>query len=58
MTTSLTAFRDHARAMADHPTTPDSDRRLWQQLAAEIDDYLDADDPLPVEAEPDTAPLF
>lgn len=58
MTTSLAAFRDHARRMAGDAATPDADRRLWQQLAVEIDDYLDADHPLPVDDPHDTAPLF
>ena len=58
MTTSLAAFRDHALRMARDAATPDADRRLWEQLAAEIDDYLDADDPLPVDDPTDTAPLF
>ena len=58
MTTSLAAFRDHALRMAGDPTTPDGDRRLWEQLAAEIDDYLDVDDLLPVDDPTDTAPLF
>ena len=58
MTASLASFRDHAKRMADDPETSPADRCLWLQLASEIDDYLDADDPLPVEAEHDTSPLF
>jgi hypothetical protein len=38
---SLDAFRAHCRAMADRDDVADPDRRLWTQLADEIDDYLD-----------------
>lgn len=41
---ALTRFRDHCRAMANATRTgdwpPEAERRLWVQLADEIDDYL------------------
>lgn len=40
---ALTRFRDHCRAMADSHVgewPPEPERRLWTQLADEIDTYL------------------
>jgi hypothetical protein len=36
----LTTLARHARTMATRPETPPAERRLWRQIADEIDTYL------------------
>lgn len=46
MSSPLEALRDHAKQMADDPTTTtDSEAALWTQIAEEITDWLDGATP-------------